>query len=64
MDEAVKKGWAQIGGDAIIKEEDIQVLFNLIDKYQSGALSMKVTNCTFSKYFVVHDIDLYYEYFP
>ena len=46
MDEATKKGWAQIGGDAIIKEEDIQVLFNLIDKDQSGALSMKVTNRT------------------
>ena len=61
MDEATKKGWAQIGGDAIIKEEDIQVLFNLIDKDQSGALSMKVTICMFSKYFVVHDIDLYYE---
>ena len=42
MDEAVKKGWAQIGEDAMIKEEDIQVLFNLIDTDQSGALSMKV----------------------
>ena len=42
MDEASKNGWVKIKEEAITKEEDIQALFNLIDKDQSGALTMKV----------------------
>ena len=38
----LKKGWAQLGENAITKEEDVQALFNLIDKDQSGALKLNI----------------------
>ena len=42
MAEAEKNGWVKIKAETHTKEEDIQALFNMIDKDKSGSLSKKV----------------------
>ena len=40
-----ENGWGKCEQSESIKDEEIQALFNMIDKDKSGSLSMRVAGC-------------------
>ena len=56
MGQLSEKGWNKLSSQEEVKEVEVRALFNLIDKDNSGELSLEVSSIGFYQQQCYHDI--------